>query len=292
MSILVNENTKVIIQGITGSIGRFIAHRMITEGDTNLVAGVTPGKGGTFVEGVPVFNSVKEAVKLTGANTCLVIVPAKALTDAILESADAGISLCVAYTEGTPAHDTAKVVEYARLKGMRLIGPNAAGIASPGKANVGEFMNSLLKPGKIGILSKSGTLTYDVIKFASLYKGISTLACLGGDMTPGTRVDDVLPMFEKDNDTEVVILLGEIGGIDEIVAANYVPCMTKPVISYICGLYAPKEKPMGHAGAIQNSYLDTALGKKEVLESKGALVARTRGEIFDLVRMTYESNRV
>lgn len=283
MSILVNRDTKVVIQGITGSIGRYIAHRMKTSRDTNLVAGVTPGKGGECVEGVPVFDTVCEAVRATSANTGLIYVPAIYAPDAIIEAADAGLELVVVYSEGVPVHDAARAIDYAASKKMRVIGPNAAGIASPGEANVSEFDNAWLKKGSIGIVSKSGTLTYDVLKFSSNYKGVSTIACLGGDQIPGTRIDAVLPMFENDPETELVILLGEIGGVDEIVAADFVKEMTKPVVAYVCGYYAPKEKPMGHAGAIQSKHSDTAQAKIEALRAAGARTGKTRAEVFKIV---------
>lgn len=283
MSVLVDKSTKVVIQGITGSIGRYVANRMRTTGDTKIVAGVTPGKGGQEVDGIPVFDSVREAVHATGANTGLVYVPPAFAADAILEDADAGLKLTVVYSEGIPVHDTARAIEYSKSRGMRVIGPNAAGVASPGKANVSEFDNAWLKEGSIGIVSKSGTLTYDVLKFASGYRGVSTIACLGGDQIPGTRLADVLPMLEEDPQTELVILLGEIGGTDEIVAAGIVKDMSKPVVSYICGYYAPKEKPMGHAGAIQSKHSDTAEAKIEALSANGAHTAKTRAEILQIV---------
>lgn len=284
MSILVNSETKLVIQGITGSIGRYIANRMKTSGDTNLVAGVTPGKGGLEVEGVPVYDTVREAVQFGGANTSVVYVPPLLASDAIFEAADAGLSLCIVYSEGVPVHDVACAIEYANGCGMRVIGPNAAGVASPDEANVSEFDNAWLKKGSIGIASKSGTLTYDVLKFASNYRGVSTIACLGGDQITGTRLDAVLPMFEADPATKLVILLGEIGGVDEIAAAEYVKQMKKPVVSYISGYYAPKEKPMGHAGAIQSRYSDTAKAKMAVLEASGANTVKTRAEIFKVVQ--------
>lgn len=291
MSILVDENTKVVIQGITGSIGRYISNRMITQKDTNLLAGVTPGKGGQQISGVPVFDSVYEAVEATGANTSLVYVPAKGTASAITEAADAGIRLCVIYTEGVPVHETGRAIEYARLKGMRVVGPNAAGIASPGKGNVSEFDNRWLSPGSIGITSKSGTLTYDVLKFSSEFRGVSTIACLGGDQFAGTRLDDALPLFEEDPQTELVILLGEIGGTDEMAAAEVVRKMKKPVVSYICGMCAPKEKPMGHAGAIQSRHSDSAEVKSRILGENGAHVAKTREEIFVIVKHLLEGKK-
>lgn len=283
MSILVNRETRVVIQGITGSIGRYIARRMKTSQDTNLVAGVTPGKGGEHVEGVPVFDGVYEAARATLANTGLIYVPAHRAPDAIIEAADAGLGLAVVYSEGVPVYEAARAIDYAASRNMRVIGPNAAGIASPGEANVSEFDNAWLKKGSIGIVSKSGTLTYDVLKFSSNYKGVSTIACLGGDLVPGTRLDAVLPMFERDPETELVILLGEIGGVDEIAAANVVREMTKPVVAYICGYYAPKEKPMGHAGAIQSKHSDTAHAKTEALKAAGAITGKTRAEVFEIV---------
>lgn len=283
MSILVGRDTRVVIQGITGSIGQYIAGRMKNSGDADLVAGVTPGKGGREIEGVPVYDTVYEAVREKAANTGFILVPPAFAADAIIEAADAGLSLAVVYSEGVPVHAAAKAIEYASLRKMRVIGPNAAGVASPGKANVSELSNDWLKPGSIGIVSKSGTLTYDVLKFSSGYRGVSTIACLGGDQIPGTRIADVLPMFENDAETKLIIMLGEIGGTDEITAARLIKGMTKPVVSYICGLCAPKEKPMGHAGAIQSSYSDTAEAKTEVLCANGAKTAKTRNEIFRIV---------
>jgi len=251
--------------------------------DTNLVAGVTPGKGGEYVEGVPVFDTVYEAVNEARADTGLIFVPAARAPGAIIEAADAGLGLVIVYSEGVPVSDAARAIDYAAYKNMRVIGPNAAGVASPGEANVSELDNAWLKKGTIGIVSKSGTLTYDVLKFASNYKGVSTVVCLGGDVIPGTRVDEVLPMFENDRETELVILLGEIGGVDEIIAADYVKKMKKPVAAYICGIHAPREKPMGHAGAIQSRHSDTAAAKSEALKAAGAKTAGTRAELFDIV---------
>jgi succinyl-CoA synthetase alpha subunit len=283
MSILVDKSNRVVIQGITGSIGKYIAGRMKSFSDANLVAGVTPGKGGQTVEGTPVYDTVNEAVKEVSADTSAIYVPPASAADAIIEAADSGIKLAVVYTEGVPVHAAARAIEYASSRHMRVIGPNAAGVASPGKANVSEFDNAWLKPGIIGIVSKSGTLTYDVLKFSSNYRGVSTIACLGGDQIPGTRIADVLYMFENDPETKIVIMLGEIGGTDEIMAAKVVKGMSKPVVAYICGLYAPKEKPMGHAGAIQSKHSDTAAAKTEALGASGARTARTRYEIFRII---------
>lgn len=279
MSILVGPETKIVIQGITGKIGKFIAERMVRNGDSKLVAGVTPGKGGTFVQGVPVFDTMQEAVESTNANCSLVLVPARFVRSAVLEAAENGIYICSIYSEGVPVEETIFFLEYAAYRNMKVIGPNAAGVASPGKANLSEFDNSNLRSGSVGIVSKSGTLTYDVIKWISETEGISTVVCLGGDLVTGLKHEDILPLFEEDPDTKAVVLLGEIGGTDEIRAAHVISKMRKPVIGYIAGMHAPEGKAMGHAGAIQSKYQDTARAKAESLQEAGAHVAKVRGDI-------------
>ena len=283
MSILVGTETKIVIQGITGKIGQFIATRMVKEGDSQLVAGVTPGKGGSEVCGIPVFDTLEEAVHHTGANSSLVLVPPKFVRSAVIESAENGIYICSVYSEGVPVHDSVFFVEYAAYRNMKVIGPNAAGVASPGKCNLGEFANEYLSSGSVGIVSKSGTLTYDVIQQVSNFTGISTVACLGGDPVTGMKHEDVLPLFEADPQTKVVVLLGEIGGTDEIRAAKVISRMQKPVIAYIAGMHAPEDKAMGHAGAIQSRYQDTANAKAEALREAGVFVAQVRGDILPLL---------
>ena len=283
MAILVDENTRAMIQGITGRVGREFAERMLKHG-TKLVAGVTPGKGGQNVFGVPVFDCVKDAVEEKSPNCSLIVVPPAFVKDAVLEALDAGIDTIIVYTEGVPFHDSALLVHYANLKAKRLIGPNSAGVVSPRKCNISDINDEFITPGNIGIVSKSGTLTYEIIDGISQYGfGVSTVACLGGDPIIGTRYADVLKLFENDNETKAVVLLGEIGGRDEVEAAQYIKQMSKPVFAYVAGLAAPPGKRMGHAGAIITGKEDTASFKQKVLQEAGAYTAGTIQELIKLV---------
>ena len=285
MSILVNKNTRLVVQGITGREGAFHTEQMIAYG-TNVVAGVTPGKGGGWAVGnVPIFDSVKEAVEATGANTSIIFVPAKFAPDAILEAADAGIKLVVCITEGIPALDMLRVREYLDHTSTRLIGPNCPGLITPGEAKVGIMPGHIHSRGNVGVVSRSGTLTYEVV-YALTQRGIgqSTAVGIGGDPINGTSFVDVLRMFEEDPETQQVVLIGEIGGTDEEQAAAFISSvMSKPVTAFIAGQTAPPGKRMGHAGAIISGGMGTAADKIAALEMAGVRVARHPGEIAEMV---------
>jgi succinyl-CoA synthetase alpha subunit len=284
MSILVGKDTRLVVQGITGREGAFHTRQMIAYG-TNVVAGVTPGKGGEWAEGVPVFDTVREAVQATGANTSIVYVPARFAPDAILEAADAGIGLIVCITEGIPTLDMIRVRAYLDQTKTRLIGPNCPGVITPGEAKVGIMPGHIHAPGPVGVVSRSGTLTYEVVYMLTL-RGIgqSTAVGIGGDPIVGTTFVDVLQMFEEDPQTEQVVLIGEIGGTDEEVAAEFIARrMSKPVIAFVAGQTAPPGKRMGHAGAIISGGTGTAAEKIKALEAAGVKVARHPGEIAELV---------
>jgi succinyl-CoA synthetase alpha subunit len=284
MSILVGKYTRLIVQGITGREGEFHTKQMIEYG-TKVVGGVTPGKGGEWAAGVPVFDTVKEAVEATGANTSVIFVPARFAPDAILEAADGGISLIVCITEGVPVLDMIKVRAYLDTKqGARLIGPNCPGLITPGEAKVGILPGHITKPGHVGIVARSGTLTYEVI-YALTNRGMGQSSCvgIGGDPINGTNFIDVLQMFEDDPLTDQVVLIGEIGGSDEERAAEFIAAkMTKPVTAFIAGQTAPPGKRMGHAGAIIEGGAGTAAGKIAALEAVGVRVAKHPEEIPDL----------
>ncbi len=285
MSILVGKNTRLVVQGITGREGTFHTRQMVAYG-TNVVAGVTPGKGGQWVDQVPVFDTVKEAVDATGANTSIIYVPARFAPDAILEAADAGIELIVCITEGIPVLDMVKVKAYLdTLPNTRLIGPNCPGLITPGEAKVGIMPGHIHIPGDVGVVSRSGTLTYEVV-YALTNKGIgqSTAVGIGGDPIIGTKFIDVLEMFEEDPQTEYVVMIGEIGGTDEEAAAEFIAKnMSKPVVSFIAGRTAPPGKRMGHAGAIISGGTGTAESKIKALEAAGVKVASHPAEIADIV---------
>ncbi len=284
MSILVGKNTRLIVQGITGREGEFHTKQMIEYG-TKVVGGTSPGKGGEWVAGMPVFDTVKEAVDATGANASVIFVPARFAPDAILESADAGITLIVCITEGIPVLDMIKVRAYLDTKkGARLIGPNCPGLITPGEAKVGILPGHVTRPGHIGIVARSGTLTYEVIYALTLREmGQSTCVGIGGDPINGTNFIDVLQMFEDDPLTDQVVLIGEIGGSDEERAAEFIAAkMTKPVTAFIAGQTAPPGKRMGHAGAIIEGGAGTAAGKIAALEAVGVRVAKHPEEIPDL----------
>ncbi len=284
MSILVGKDTRLVVQGITGREGRFHTQQMLAYG-TNIVAGVTPGKGGMEVEGVPVFDTVKEAVEEQGANTSIIYVPARFAPDAILEAADAGVDLVVCITEGIPTLDMIRVRRYLDDVGVRLVGPNCPGVITPGEAKVGIMPGHIHTPGPVGIVSRSGTLTYEAV-YALTTRGIgqSTVVGIGGDPIIGTTFLDALQMFEADPQTEVVVLIGEIGGTEEERAAEYIKTsMTKPVVGFIAGQTAPPGKRMGHAGAIISGGKGTAAEKIAALQAAGVKVARHPEEIAELV---------
>ncbi len=285
MSILINKKTRVIVQGITGRDGSFHAEQMKKYG-TNVVGGVTPGKGGTQVNGIPVFSSVAEAVAKTKANTSVIYVPPAFSTDAIYEAADAGISLIVCITEGVPANDMLKAYDYVKAKGARLIGPNCPGLISPGESKVGIMPGNIVKKGPVGVVSRSGTLTYEAI-WALTCAGIGQSTCIGigGDQIIGTNFLDVLELFQADPATKAVVMIGEIGGTDEEQAAKFVKTkMTKPVVGFIAGRMAPPGKRMGHAGAIISGGSGTASEKIEALNKAGIPVANSPTELPTLIK--------
>jgi succinyl-CoA synthetase alpha subunit len=285
MSIFINKKTKLLVQGITGRDGSFHAEQMKKYG-TNVVGGVTPGKGGTKVAGIPVFNSVHEAVKKTKADTSVIYVPPPFAADAIYEAADAGIRLIVCITEGVPANDMMKVVPFVKSRGARLIGPNCPGLISPDQAKVGILPGNIVKKGKVGVVSRSGTLTYEAI-WACTTAGLGQTTCIGigGDQVIGTNFIDVLEAFEQDAATKAVVMIGEIGGNDEERAAEYIKKrMTKPVVAFIAGQTAPPGKRMGHAGAIISGGSGTAADKIKALNKVGIPVAGSPTEIPDLLK--------
>jgi succinyl-CoA synthetase alpha subunit len=284
VAIIVDNDTKLVVQGLTGSEGRFHGLRNRAYG-TNLVAGVTPGKGGQDVEGVPVFDTVAEAVSEAGANTSLIFVPARFAADAIYEAVDAGIGTVICITEHIPAHEMLRVYNYIRPKGVTMIGPNCPGVLSPGKANVGIIPAEVFSPGKVGLVSRSGTLTYQIgHELAQAGLGNSTIVGIGGDPVVGSSFIDVLEKFHADDETELVVLVGEIGGDEEEKAARFISeTMTKPVFAYIAGFSAPPGKTMGHAGAIISGSSGTAQAKKEALEAVGIEVGTTPTEVAGLV---------
>jgi succinyl-CoA synthetase alpha subunit len=283
MSVLVGNDTKLVVSGITGREGTFHAMNNKRYG-TDVVAGVTPGKGGQDVEGVPVFNTFHDAVAQTGANTAMVFVPPRFAADSILEAADAGIPLVVAITEGIPAHDELRVFNHLKHTGTRLVGPNCPGILSPGKANVGIIPASFFKEGNVGVVSRSGTLTYQIGNtLAQKGFGNSSIVGIGGDPVPGTSFIDVIELFEADDQTELIVMSGEIGGDAEERAADFIEAnVSKPVVAYIAGFTAPPGKTMGHAGAIVSGSQGTAVAKAEALESKGVRVGRTPTEVAEI----------
>lgn len=286
MSILIDKYTRLVVQGITGNEGLFHTMQMVSYG-TNVVAGVTPGKGGEWVlEGkVPVFDSVKMAVDATGVNTSVIFVPARFAADAIFEAADAGISLVVCITEGIPVQDMMRVRNYLDQRDIRLVGPNCPGLLTPGASKVGIIPGNIAIPGKVGVVSRSGTLTYEVLYALKLVgMGVSTCVGIGGDPINGTNFIDCLRLFEADPKTEKVVLIGEIGGTDEEKAAEFIADhMTKPVVSFIAGQTAPPGKRMGHAGAIIEGGAGTAAEKIRALESVGVKVAKHPEEIPELL---------
>ncbi len=284
MSILVDKETRLVVQGITGREGAFHTQQMIAYG-TQVVAGMTPGKGGAWVQGVPVFDTVREAVHATGANTSIIYVPASAAPDAIMEAADAGIELIVCITEGIPVLDMVRLSSFLQRTGARLIGPNCPGVITPGEAKVGIMPGHIHKPGSVGLVSRSGTLTYEVVH-ALTEKGLgqSTAVGIGGDPIIGTTFIDVLRLFESDPMTDHVVLIGEIGGSDEQRAAQFIATeMSKPVTAFIAGRTAPPGKRMGHAGAIVEGGEGTAEEKIAAFEAVGVRVASHPDQVAELV---------
>ena len=290
MSILVDENTRLLVQGITGSEGSFHTQRCIEYG-TRVVAGVTPGKGGSQHLGVPVFNTVEKAVAETGANASLIFVPPAFAADGILEAIGAGMSLVVCITEGIPVLDMVKVHRYLKDKPTRLIGPNCPGVMSPGKCKAGIMVGEIHLPGNVGVISRSGTLTYDVVsQLTSLGIGQSTCVGIGGDALPGSTFVDILKLFQADQDTKAVILIGEIGGTMEQEAAEFISHkMTKPVVVFIAGSTAPPGKRMGHAGAIITGSAGRASEKIKALSQAGATIAPNPAEVGLSTKRVLES---
>lgn len=280
MSILIDENTRLLVQGITGSQGRFHTEQMLSYG-TKVVGGVTPGKGGQWVLDVPVFDTVQEAVEKTGANATVIYVPPRFAADSILEAVDAGIPLAVCITEGIPILDMARIKHYLAGSGTRLIGPNCPGLITPGACKVGILPGYIHRKGHVGVISRSGTLTYEAVgQLTRRGLGQSTALGIGGDPIRGTGFREALQLFEEDPDTLAVVLIGEIGGSGEEEAAEYIKtCMHKPVAAFISGQTAPKGKRMGHAGAIVSGGMGTAAGKIWALREAGAEVAETPDRI-------------
>ena len=280
MSIYIDKNTKVLVQGITGSVGAFHTKQMLEYG-TKIVGGVTPGKAGSKVEGVPVFNTVTEAVKATGANASVIYVPPAFAADAICEAFDAGLDLVVCITEGIPILDMVKVKKFMEGKKTRLVGPNCPGVITPGECKIGIMPGSIHKPGTIGIVSKSGTLTYEAVhQVTAVGLGQSTCVGIGGDPINGTNFIDVLSAFQADPKTEAIIMIGEIGGMAEEEAAAYVKAhVTKPVVGFIAGQTAPKGKRMGHAGAVISGGKGTAAEKIEAFKAAGISVSETPSDM-------------
>jgi succinyl-CoA synthetase alpha subunit len=288
MSILVDRETRLCVSGITGREGTFHALNNKRYG-TNVVSGVTPGKAGQQVDGIPVFNTFRQAVEDTDANTAMVFVPARFAADSILEAAEAGIRTIVTITEGIPAHDELRVSTHLRrLGGVRLVGPNCPGVLSPGKANVGIIPAAFFKEGNVGVVSRSGTLTYQIgNELAQRGFGNSSIVGIGGDPVPGLSFIDVLELFEADPETELVVMSGEIGGAAEEEAAEFIAGnISKPVVAYIAGFTAPPGKTMGHAGAIVSGSQGTAQAKAEALEAAGVRVGRTPTAVSEIVAET------
>jgi succinyl-CoA synthetase alpha subunit len=283
VSILVGPDTRLVVTGLTGREGSFHAANNRRYG-TNVVAGVTPGKGGQDVDGVPVFDTVHAAVEATGANTAMVFVPPRFAADSILEAQDAGIELVVTITEGIPAHDMLRVYTHLRRGSTRLIGPNCPGVLSPGKANVGIIPADFFSEGNVGVVSRSGTLTYQIgNELAQRGFGNSTIVGIGGDPVVGSSFIDVIAQFERDDQTELVVMCGEIGGDEEERTADYIAeHVSKPVVGYIAGFTAPPGKTMGHAGAIVSGSKGTAAAKAEALEARGVRVGRTPTQVSEL----------
>jgi succinyl-CoA synthetase alpha subunit len=285
MSILVNADTKLVVQGITGREGAFHAGRNKAYG-TQVVAGVTPGKGGQDVDGIPVFNTLKDAVEETGANAAMVFVPPRFAADALYEAVDSDVGLIVCVTEGIPAHDVLRVYTELKRGDQVLVGPNCPGIISPGVATVGIMPTQVFTPGRVGLVSRSGTLTYQISKeLSDMGIGQSTVVGIGGDPVVGSSFIDILGHFEADPDTDLVVMVGEIGGAEEEKAADFITSqMSTPVVAYIAGFQAPPGKQMGHAGAIITGSSGTAAAKKEALEANGVRVGTSPTETAQIAR--------
>lgn len=293
MSILIDKKTKLIVQGITGREGEFHARQMMDYG-TYVVGGMTPGRGGEKALGVPVFDTMAQAVKATGANASVIYVPARGAADAILEAADAGIALVVCITEGVPVVDMMRVARRLAETGTRLIGPNCPGLISPGKAKVGIIPGNICTPGPVGLVSRSGTLTYEVIHALTQRKiGQSTCVGIGGDPVHGLGFIETLELFEADPQTKIVALIGEIGGTDEEKAAAFIKKeMTKPVVAFVAGQTAPPGKRMGHAGAIIEGGTGTAAEKIAAFKRAGVPVARFPGEVAELIAAKLATRKI
>ena len=285
MSILINKNTKLLVQGITGRDGGFHTQKMIDYG-TNIVGGVSPGKGGQSVHGVPVFNTVADAIKATGANTSVIFVPAPYAADAALEASEAGIELVIIISEGVPTLDMVRITPYLKIKGTKLVGANCPGLISPGEAMVGILPGGIFMKGNIGLMSRSGTLTYEMV-YQLTHSGLGQSTCvgIGGDPVAGLYYEELLQMFEEDPETDAIVLIGEIGGDAEERAAQYIKKhITKPVVGFIGGLTAPPGKRMGHAGAIISSGTGTGAEKIAAFEAVGVPVAKQPSEIPELLK--------
>ena len=289
MTVLIDKNSKIIIQGFTGKMGSFHAEEMIKYG-SNVVGGVTPGKGGTKHLNLPVFNTVKDAVKHTGATASILFVPPAFAADSAMEAADAGIKTCVAIVDGIPSHDMIRIKRYmrryTRSDKMTLVGPNCAGIISPGQSMLGIMPGHIYKQGRIGIISRSGTLGYEAAQqLKNLNIGVSTSVGIGGDPINGSSFRDVIEKFEEDSDTDAVLMIGEIGGPQEVAAGEFAKeNMKKPVIAYIAGLTAPKGRVMGHAGAIVSAYGESAIEKVEILKECGIEISKNPSVMGDTVK--------
>jgi len=285
VSILVDGRTRLVVQGITGREGAFHAGRNKVYG-TNVVAGVTPGKGGQDVDGIPVFNTLHQAVQETEANAAMVFVPPRFAPDALYEAIESGVELIICITEGIPAHDMLRIYTHLKRGDQTLIGPNCPGVISPGKATVGIMPTQVFQPGRVGLVSRSGTLTYQISKELALVGiGQSTVVGIGGDAVVGSSFIDILGRFEADPETDLVVMVGEIGGNEEEKAAEFISDrMTTPVVAYIAGFQAPPGKQMGHAGAIITGSSGTAQAKKEALEAKGVRVGTNPTEVAQFVK--------
>ena len=289
MAVIIDKNSKILIQGFTGKMGSFHADEMIKYG-TNVVGGVTPGKGGQKHLDRPVFNTVKDAVKHTGADASILFVPPAFAADSAMEAADAGIKTCVAIVDGIPSHDMIRIKRYmrrySRTQKMTLVGPNCAGIISPSKCMLGIMPGHIYKEGRVGIISRSGTLGYEAAQqLKNLGIGVSTSVGIGGDPINGSSFRDVIEKFETDNETDVVLMIGEIGGPQEVAAGQFAKeNMNKPVIAYIAGLTAPKGRVMGHAGAIVSAYGESAIEKVEILKECGVTISKNPSVMGDTVK--------
>ena len=296
MAIFIDKTTKIIVQGFTGKFGSFHAEEMIKYG-SNIVGGVTPGKGGQTHLNLPVFNTVKDAVKNTGATASILFVHPAYAADSAMEAADAGIKTCVAITDGIPSHDMIKIKRYMRRysksEKMTLIGPNCAGVISPGKSMLGIMPGHIYKEGKVGIIGRSGTLGYEAAQqLKNLNIGISTSVGIGGDPINGSSFKDILEKFEQDKETKVILMIGEIGGPQEVEAGRFAKeNMSKPLVAYIAGLTAPKGRVMGHAGAIVSAYGESAVEKVELLKECGVIISRNPSVMGETVKLTLNGKK-